>query len=321
MRKINLCTYFDKNYLAKFLTCRNSVLRFEKNAEFYCLCLDTETYNYLNKVKLNNVHLVLLEELESYFLELKYAKKNREKVEFYFTLSPFLPLYILKKYKLDQINYIDSDLYFFDTPQKIIDYLGNNSIIVIEHGIKTKRFGKYNVGWLTFKNDEISKTCLEEWASNCIGWCYDYVEHEKYADQKYLDTWPEKYKKITILPSEYSSAPWNITNKNITINQKKEMFVNKNKLIFFHFHGLNIYQSFFSTGISMYNKRLKRNFVEHIYNKYISELEAIKKKVNFVETNIRQKVNYEELNMSIIVIFKKIIRMFKQFMFIDFYKK
>ena len=37
MRKINLCTYFDKNYLAKFLTCRNSVLRFEKNAEFYCL--------------------------------------------------------------------------------------------------------------------------------------------------------------------------------------------------------------------------------------------------------------------------------------------
>ena len=89
-------------------------------------------------------------------------------------------MYILQKYQLDQINYIDSDLYFFDDPKKIINFLGDNSIILIEHGIKTKRFGKYNVGWLTFKNDEISRNCLEEWSKNCINWCYDYVEDDKY---------------------------------------------------------------------------------------------------------------------------------------------
>ena len=34
MVKINLCTYFDKNYLVKFLTCRKSILEFEKNVNF-----------------------------------------------------------------------------------------------------------------------------------------------------------------------------------------------------------------------------------------------------------------------------------------------
>ena len=33
--------------------------------------------------------------------------------------------------------------------------------MIVEHGIKTKRFGKFNVGWLTFKNDEIAIKCLK----------------------------------------------------------------------------------------------------------------------------------------------------------------
>ena len=126
--------------------------------------------------------------------------------------------------------------------------------------LKQKGLEKYNVGWLTFKNDEISRNCLEEWAKNCINWCYDYVEDDKYADQKYLDLWPEKYKNIKILPYEYSSAPWNISNENIEITSNNKMLINKNNLIFFHFHGLNIYNYFFSTGLSMYNKKLKKSF-------------------------------------------------------------
>ena len=321
MVKINLCTYFDKNYLVKFLICRKSILEFEKNVNFYCLCLDSYVYEFLNKIKIDNIILIKLDEIENHFLELKYAKKNREKIEYYFTLSPFLPLYILQKYQLDQINYIDSDLYFFDDPKKIINFLGDNSIILIEHGIKTKRFGKYNVGWLTFKNDEISRNCLEEWAKNCINWCYDYVEDDKYADQKYLDSWPEKYKNIKILPYEYSSAPWNISNENIEITSNNKMLINKNNLIFFHFHGLNIYNYFFSTGLSMYNKKLKKVFVDHIYKKYVAELELSKNQIDIVETNIRQNIKFNEFYHSFILTFKKIIRILKQFTFFDFYRK
>ncbi len=321
MNNINLCTYFDKNYLAKFLTCRNSILKFEKNSNFYCLCLDDYTYKYLNKKNFDNVNLIKLDEIENHFLDLKYAKKNREKVEYYFTLSPFLPLYVLQKFKLYQINYIDSDLYFFDNPQKIINFLGDNSIILIEHGIKTERFGKYNVGWLTFNNDETSISCLKDWSQNCIHWCYDYVEGDKFADQKYLDSWPKKFKNIKILPYEFSSAPWNITNENIKIDENNKMNVNSNSLVFFHFHGLNIYKNFFSTGLSMYNKKLKSKFVKHIYKKYIFDLEVSRNQLDFVEKNIRQELKFDDIASSLVVVFKKFLRIIKQFIFLDFYRR
>ena len=128
--RINLCTYFDKNYLSKFLTCMDSVINHDKDVMFYCLCLDDYTYNYLNNLNNKNLTLISLNEVEDCFLELKYAKKNREKVEYYFTLSPFLPLYILKNFSVEVINYIDSDLYFFDSPRKIIDLLQDYSIII-----------------------------------------------------------------------------------------------------------------------------------------------------------------------------------------------
>ena len=49
----------------------------------------------LNKLK-KDIQLISLKEIEEKYLQLKYAKKNRQIVEYYFTLSPFLPLYILK---------------------------------------------------------------------------------------------------------------------------------------------------------------------------------------------------------------------------------
>ncbi len=317
---VNLCTYFDKNYLSKFLTCRSSVRRYEENVTFYCLCLDDFSYNYIKDLNARDIVVISLNEVEAEYLELKYAKQNRDTVEFYFTLSPFLPRYILKKFDLEIINYIDSDLYFFDTPRKIINYLGDNSIILIEHGIKTQRFGKYNVGWLTFKNDNISIYCLDKWSQDCVNWCYDYVENGKYADQKYLDQWPKEYKKITILPPEFNCAPWNLKNGNVKIS-KDEMYINQNKLIFYHFHGLNIYKNFFSTGFSIYNKKLKKSYVSFLYYKYINELEHFKNKLNIEETNIRQTLDLNNLYQSIISILKKLIRSFKLFFFIDLYKK
>ena len=96
------------------------------------------------------------------------------------------------------------------------------------------------------------------------------------------------------------------------------MLINKNNLIFFHFHGLNIYNYFFSTGLSMYNKKLKKVFVDHIYKKYVAELELSKNQIDIVETNIRQNIKFNEFYHSFILTFKKIIRILKQFTFLTF---
>lgn len=317
---INLCTYFDKNYLSKFLTCRESIIEHEKNVIFYCLCIDDFSYNYLKQFNKKDIQLISLKEIEEKYLSLKYAKKNRQTVEYYFTLSPFLPLYILENFNVDIINYIDSDLYFFETPRNIINLLKDNSIIIVEHGIKTQRFGKFNVGWLTFRNNALSKSCLKEWGNDCINWCYDYVEEEKYADQKYLDQWPKKFNKIKILSPSYNVAPWNVNNSDVKIKQKK-LYINEEKLIFFHFHGLFISKKMFSSGFSIYNKKISKTLIEHLYKPYIKRLENVKKEVNVIETRIRNTIDNKNFKDSVFKVFKLLIKVLKIISFLDFYRK
>ena len=317
---INLCTYFDKNYLSKFLTCRESIIEHEKNVIFYCLCIDDFSYNYLKQFNKKDIQLISLKEIEEKYLSLKYAKKNRQTVEYYFTLSPFLPLYILENFNVDIINYIDSDLYFFETPRNIINLLKDNSIIIVEHGIKTQRFGKFNVGWLTFRNNALSKSCLKEWGNDCINWCYDYVEEEKYADQKYLDQWPKKFNKIKILSPSYNVAPWNVNNSDVKIKQKK-LYINEEKLIFFHFHWLFISKKMFSSGFSIYNKKISKTLIKHLYKPYIKRLENVKKEVNVIETRIRNTIDNKNFKDSVFKVFKLLIKVLKIISFLDFYRK
>ena len=65
--KVNLCTYFDKNYLSKFLACRDSINKHEKNAYFFCLCLDDFTFDYLTKKNFKDLKPISLKQIEQYF--------------------------------------------------------------------------------------------------------------------------------------------------------------------------------------------------------------------------------------------------------------
>lgn len=316
---INICTYFDKNYLSKFLACKHSINKYEKNVNFYCLCLDNFSLDYLSNKNYSDLTIISLNEIESYFPELKIAKKNRELIEFYFTLSPFLPLYILEKHKVDIINYVDSDLFFFDSPKKLIRLLGDHSIMIAEHGIKDNRFGKYNVGWLSFRNDRNGLKCLKDWGEDCLNWCHDYVDQDKYADQKYLDKWPMNYNNLVVLPSKYSVGPWNLNTKNITIKNNKIHLMN-DELIFYHFHGLKIYKNFYSTGLSIYNKKLSKKYTSFLYFEYVKKLSELNKIIKITKVNIRGENKKRFSKQSILKFFKSLLRFIKILIFFDFYK-
>ena len=170
------------------------------------------------------------------------------------------------------------------------------------------------------KNDETSKICLKDWGNNCINWCYDHVEEEKYADQKYLDSWPKKFKTIKVLSPSYNVAPWNVNSKDVEVRENK-IFINKNKLIFFHFHGLLISKVFFSSGFSIYNKKVSNILIQYLYKPYITKLENFKNEVNIAETRIRNTINYKNYKDSFFKVFKLLIKLLKMISFLDFYRK
>ncbi len=277
-----LATYFDVNYLAKGLTLYKSIAENCADFRLFVLCLDAETWSYFekNQSSFPNLIPITIEELEEHDSALQVCKTNRSKIEFYFTLSPCLPIYLIHRYQLPHICTLDADILFLSRPTKIFDYLNDYSIIVTPHKFskeleRNKKFGVYNVSFQIFKNDEFGMSCLNRWREQCIEWCGDTYDeiNERFADQKYLDEWhnlfPNRVKDLD--DNVCGLAPWNLNNYNISLKEKR-YYSNKERIVFFHFHHFKFFNSALAfNGFSAYRVRSNKA-IKSLYLLYWNKL-------------------------------------------------
>lgn len=277
--KINLATYFDKNYLSKFLNLKSSFEQFKINHKFYVLCLDDFVYQFLKNKNFDNVEVISLSEVENKYEELKSVKEKREIIEYYFTLSPFLPKFLNEEKKIKQIVYVDTDYYFFNNPYKLISSSNDSSVTIIRQHASLK-YGKYNVGliFFNFNFDETHKI-VKKWSEQCLENCSDKVSSTSYADQKYLDSWVPRLEFIRVFEPEYTSlAPW---------DDNKVIEKNFDNMIAFHFHALKLHQKYFVTGFHNYNKKNSKTILKKIYTPYIKNLRLIENKYDLKSNSVR----------------------------------
>lgn len=277
----HFCTYFDRNYLLRGLTMYRSLRETGLDFTLHVLALDDETLGAIDALAVPGLQSVSLSALEASASGLAQAKSNRSRVEYYFTLTPFLPLYLLDQYPdIQLITYLDADLYFYDSPLAIFEELGNRSILICEHRysdhLQDKAdHGRYNVQFQAFKRDASGLACLRRWRDQCLEWCYDRVDDGRYADQKYLDEWPILYgETLAILQHKGAGvAPWNWATFPIKL-QSGTVLVADEPLLFYHFHGVKIFnQHFISNGLADWGLMpfgLRRWF----YANYIREIRA-----------------------------------------------
>jgi hypothetical protein len=273
------CTYLDSNYLVRGLTLYWSLRRHSEPFQLWILCFDVQAFKILEDLCLDGIIPISLNNFERGDDELLQAKSNRTRIEYYFTCTPSLPLYIWRKVPAAEvISYIDSDLFFFSNPSPIYRELGNNSILIVEHRFpphleKLEIFGIYNVGIISFRRNKEGLECLRWWRSRCLEWCYDRVEEGRFADQKYLDDWPTRFKKVKVLNHKGAGlAPWNVENDLLSFENGK-LSVDSQPLIFYHFHGLK------QVGRWLYDPRLQKYGLAagkilkwKIYGSYFKEL-------------------------------------------------
>jgi hypothetical protein len=235
--------------------------------------LDDISFSFFKKKKLKNVTYCRLNELEGKNLELEKVKKTRSTIEYYFTLSPYVPIFFQNKFDLKKINYLDVDIFFFKNPELFYNLTNKYSITLIKQKANAK-YGNYNVGWISYnflEKDTIK--ILNDWKNKCKEWCYDRVENNLYADQKYLDIWPSLSKKIKILEPKYTMiSPWDIDCMSR---------VSSNNFYSFHFHGLTLYKNFFISGLSRYQNIKDRDVLKSFYIKYVELLNLKSKELNF----------------------------------------
>lgn len=273
------CTYFDHHFLPKGLALYRSLKLHCPAFRLWVLCMDDSCYEALSRLDLPDMQLIALEDFERGDEELLRAKQNRTRIEYYFTCTPSLPLFVLNNEpQVDLITYLDADLFFYADPAPLFAELGEDSIAIIEHRLSPGqqewfKYGIYNVGWLSFRRDEHALACLNRWREQCIDWCYDRVENGRFADQGYLDEWPMRFGHVKVLQHKGANlAPWNLTNYEL-IASTNTIWVGDQPLIFYHFHGTKKISSWlYDPGFAVYRVKLSEIILHGIYAEYLRVL-------------------------------------------------
>ncbi|WP_449189766.1 hypothetical protein [Treponema lecithinolyticum] len=327
-------TLFDKNYLTRGLALYNSLEKKCPAFILYILAMDIETGTWIKEniqsIK-KNIIVINLIDIENCYPELKRLKNERNRAEYCWTLTPYSIQYVLKKYKTSACTYLDSDIYFFNSPDLIINEVKKQSVIITEHNY-TPRYdqseisGKYCVQFMYFKNNEDGNKVLEWWRKRCKEWCLSKPENGKFGDQKYLDDWITRFDCIYVPTMAGAGlAPWNIQKYNIKkdkdilyvqdkITQKKE------ELIFYHFHGLKEYKTA-NNAVVWYLTEYELAALDKtaLYTPYIKLLQNLNKQIP-EHLKYSPNIIFDKPISNLKIIIKILKNFVKSFLFISKFK-
>jgi hypothetical protein len=318
MIKRYFCTHFDINYLPHAKSLAESLITVSPASELFAFCMDDDSYEKLLNDRPKNVKLIHYSKLETQFPDLLKAKNNRSRIEYFYTCSPSICYYILTEMAfIDEVTYLDADLYFFNSPEPIFDELKDSSVGIIEHKFsffskRNRKYGNFNVGWITFKKNSNGMACLNSWKEKCIDWCYQRLENDKYADQKYLDFWQRDFDGVYIIKNIGANlAIWNISNYKISF--KNDIVCVDNKpLIFYHFANLKqINFNTFQTDLSRVFVSCKGVIRDHIYLPYVISITKHMNHDKLIIAKEERKVSFYNL------LLRQMTRVIRQKLFPD----
>ena len=262
------CTYFDRNYLIRAVALHGSLIGHEKTPfTLFAVCLDELTRTLVNSLELEGVVTVPLHAIEAHDDALRAARANRTPTEYCWTLTPTVILRLLEWHpEVDQITYLDADLFFFSSPDPIFDEFRGHSVLIHEHRFHEEFkpaiiYGRFNVGLLCFRRDADGMEVLRWWRDRCNEWCYCRLEDGKYGDQLYLDSWPERFRNVRVLEHAGGGvAPWNNLQYRYGCRTDGTVTVDDLPIIFYHFHALQ----FAHPKYIMLSKLLAHKFPEDL---------------------------------------------------------
>jgi hypothetical protein len=236
------CTLFDSNYAFKAIAMHRSLLSTGADFHLTAFCFDDEAKELIDRLALPNMTTVGLRELERFDPELAGTKPDRTPVEYCWTATPALPLFVFgTRPDVHEVTYLDADLLFFSDPEPLFDEMGDASVLITPHRYAPEFRhqeinGIFNVQFLVFRRDAQGMEVLRWWHDRCIEWCYYRLEDGKLGDQKYLDDWPERFEGVHVLEHKGGGlAPWNVTQYDVR-SEDGEVRVDEDPLVFFHYH-------------------------------------------------------------------------------------
>lgn len=243
----NYTTISDNNYLVNGLALYDSI-KHNSDSEFklYYLCMDDFTYEKVSSINEDSIIPINIKELEddSDFHLLKSNTNyipNSSECTYCFALGSFFTYYIVKKFTLDEVMYVDSDILFYENPEIIFSGIQNKSIGIVLHRHVSigHHVGGYNVGVVYFKINEVGYKCLKWWR-DCVmnpnnEW---FQQYGRVADQVYLEGFEPLFgvENVAVIDNWVGhGAPWNMNLYQYLENNYINWSGRIQKMVFIHF--------------------------------------------------------------------------------------
>ena len=281
----HLVTHCDYNYLPRAIVLIESIAKKSENYLVILVCHDELSYSTMIERSMQNVELVKLSEIEVYFEELNAKKLLISPIEYIFLLTPFILKFCLEVFKLENVVYVDSDIYFFSSIDPIFNEIKNSDVGITSHNFPKKMRhlevnGKFNVGILFFRNSRDGNQILDWWAKRCLeSTSIESTSSDVFGDQKYLDLFS------TIYPGTYvyknlgiNAAPWNC--HEVTPDNNGGLTINGSNLVCFHFSGVKASENKFIAGYHRYGIRPMPVIKQYVYQPYVWKLYEMNKSFN-----------------------------------------
>lgn len=292
-------SHCDKNYSSRAIAMARSILRYTPESKLIMVYQDNETKQAFEGFSLENTELVSIEQLISEFPELRQVRENRSKIEFYFSITPFLLKYGALGFPNEVISYVDADILFFCDPSDGIQEIQkNHSARLVPHRFKQdhmylEKYGKYNVGIVSY-NPKFGTKAIDWWAESCIRSTSIFPTAEVFGDQKYLD----EFERVdpSVLISKHlgeNVAPWNLLELELAHGEQGPKVLGS-PLVYFHFSGLKLFQNFAALGFAGYSKKPGKQIWKQIYKPYIKEIRAIEQK-----TGLSSQMQFKNLTWKL----------------------
>lgn len=281
----SLVTFFDSNYLPKAIVTYLSLSKLQSNFTLYAFCFDDLSYKIIHDLDYKNFIPIKRSDFES--PELLKSKKDKEKYyEYYWAYKPFLVQKIMDQTGAEVVTYIDCDFLFFQSLDSVLSEINTADVLLQPNNFSYDEVKQYlPVGYYcscfeSFRNNKNGKFILSWWHKKCLEWCRATFEKDKFADQKYLEGWRSKFKKVKEITTVGANiAPWNIGKYDISIKNNQVM-VNTNPLIYYHFHSfkMNLMDlSYIITGDRDNFYTIPKEAIRYIYKPYIVLMKRVVK--------------------------------------------
>lgn len=282
------CTYFDQRYLDRGLAMLRSLRAVDPACRVTVLCLTASCERTLARLNEPGVTLLSMADFERRNQDLRALRETRAPRDYILAFAACLVTMLLRQLASDAvITYLDADLLFYSSPEPIFEAMVNASVGLIGHRHhwwtkRLEKYGRLNVGWVSFRGDDTGREVAEWWRARCIEWCFADLEPDRFAEQKYLDHMAPKFPRVVEITHPGANlGPWNICRHSVALDSTGRLTVDgRFPLIFFHYSQIREARPnvFLCSNVS-YLGPFSRTVRDRLYKPYLRLLRRIREEL------------------------------------------